>query len=494
MRRRVVGIALTLALAACVAPPVRGDPFDPWSAAAADTTVITDPTPLFDANELKALRDIAAGTWNLLSGPQLNPATHLLRNSVRLAGKPGPTVELAPPSPNEEYTNPALIGNWLTSIVAAEDIGLITHEQALAHASATLDQIRKLATYKGFFFRWYDTETGKPLESPQGKPIKDGYVSTVDNGWLAQGLLTASDAFPTLDFKSFADAMQWDFLYHKSDNVLYNGYQVGGSYSNSTYTNLYSGPRIADYMAIGSGKVPGSLWWGLARTPPKERRQRQVPQGRDMTYTDPQDNKSYTVYEGHYTFNRIKFVPTFNGSLYQALAPALVIPEQTMAAKSLGLNNRNTALCHGAYGSYSAHSPTWGWVPATTPPDGRYTNYGAPDLGIDHGPISADVTAPYAAFRALPVIPRQAFTNITNLVTSYPNLRNQYGFLDSVSIPTGRISTRFMAISQTAILMAIANTLTHNKLQAHFGATSYAQAIAPYLDMERFTIVGLADP
>lgn len=490
--KRAVGLVLTLLLAACIASPVRGEPVDPWAADAADNTLVTDPTPMFSADELKSLRDIAAGTWNLLSGPQLNPATNLLRNSVRLTGKPGPVVRLAPPSPAEEYTNPALIGNWLTAIVAAEDIGLVSHEQALAQASATLDQVRKLATYRGFFFRWYDTQTGQALQSPQGQPVENGYVSTVDNGWLAQGLLTASHAFPTLDFESLADAMQWDFLYHKSDNVLYNGYQVGGTYSDSTYQNLYSGPRIADYVAIGSGRVPGKLWWGLARTPPKERRQRQVPQGRDMTYTDPQDNQRYTVFEGHYVFNRIKFVPTFTGSLYQALAPALVVPEQTMAPRSMGLNNRNTALAHGAYGSYSAHSPTWGWVPATTPPDGRYTNYGAPDLGIDHGPISADVTAPYAAFLALPVIPRHAYANISTLTSSYPDLRNQYGFLDSVTISSGKISTRFMAISQTAILMAVANTLTHNKLQSHFGATSYARAIAPYLDMEKFTIQGLA--
>ncbi|MCE7002074.1 hypothetical protein LWC34_04425 [Kibdelosporangium philippinense] len=32
------------------------------------------------------------------------------------------------------------------------------------------------------------------------------------------------------------------------------------------------------------------------------------------------------------------------------------------------------------------------------------------------------------------------------------------------------------------------------KLQSHFGATSYARVIAPYLDMERLSVQGLADP
>jgi hypothetical protein len=107
-------------------------------------------------------------------------------------------------------------------------------------------------------------------------------------------------------------------------DVLYNGYQVGGGYSDSTYRNLYSGPRIADYLAIGRGPPAAT-----------------GPGRRFGVYTDPQNHNSFT------------------GSLYQALAPALVVPEHSMAPDSLGLNNRNTALAHGAYGAFGAHSPTW---------------------------------------------------------------------------------------------------------------------------------------
>jgi hypothetical protein len=491
--KKALTLLLAVILVACTSTPTHGAPVDPWAAAATDNTLVTDPTPMLSAEEITFLRDVGRDTWNLLSGAQLNQTTSLLRSSVNLAGKPGPTVELAPPTQEEEYTNPALVGNWLTSIVAARDLGLLSDADALNAAAKTLDRLRRMAKYKGFFFRWYDTETGAAIASPKGEPVTDGYVSTVDNGWLAQGMLTASAAFPSLDFRGLADAMEWDFLYNKKDNVLYNGYQVGKDYSTASYMNLYSGPRIADYMAIGSEKVPGALWWGLARTPPKERRQRQVPQGRDMKYKDPQNNQTYTVFEGHYVYDRIKFVPTFGGSLYQALAPALVMPEQTMAPDSLGLNNRNTALAHGAYGDFGAKSPVWGWVPATTPPDGRYTNYGAPDLAIDHGEISSDVAAPYAAFLALPIIPRQSVDNLDKIVQKFPTIRNQYGFLDSVRTGNKQISRRFMAISQTAILMAIDNAVNHNKLQAYLGGTSYAKAVEPYLAMEHFTIQGLEE-
>jgi hypothetical protein len=68
-----------------------------------------------------------------------------------------------------------------------------------------------------------------------------------------------------------------------------------------------------------------------------------------------------------------------------------------------------------------------------------------------------------------------------------------YGFLDSVRPDTRQVARRFMAISQTAVLMAIDNAVNHNKLQTYFGRTSYAKAIEPYPTMEHFTIQGPAE-
>lgn len=494
--RMVMVFCVVLALVTgCTATVVRGrarvvrlptgTTADPWSTAAGTDTLVTDPTASLSASQLTFLRQVADRTWRFLSGPDQSPATHLLRDSVQSAA----------PMAAQEYTNPALIGNWLAAIAAAKDLGVAPADQAQSTAAAVLAQLRRLGTYQGFFFRWYNSETGVATVSPQGAPITggEGYVSTVDNGWLAQGMLTAARAFPALaaGFDALLGAMRWQLLYDKADNVLYNGYQVGGGYSTSTYQNAYSGPRIANYMAIGSGQVPGALWWGPARTPPAGRRQRQTPQGAAQTYTDPQNHRPYTLFEGHYTYDRIKFVPTFDGSIYQALAPNLVVPEQTLAPGSLGLNDRNTALAQGAYGALGARTPAWGWAPATSP-TGRYTNYGVPDLGSQTGTVPHDMAVPYAAFLALPVLPTQAYTDIQQLITSYPGIYTQYGFLDSAAITGGAVATRFMAISQTAILMAIDDAVDHDQLQTYVGGSSYAQALAPYLAMERYSIEGLA--
>ncbi|HEY2696827.1 MAG TPA: glucoamylase family protein [Pseudonocardiaceae bacterium] len=466
---------------------------DPWSQAAAGNALITDPTTQLSAAELTFLHQVANRTWNFLSGPDLDPGTSLPMDSVAVSGQSGSTVNLNQTTAATAYTNPTLIGNYLTSIVAAKDIGVATAAQAQTAAQAELTELTKLATYQGFLFRWYDTRTGQAIDGPRGNPVTNGYVSTVDNGWYAQGLLVARQAFPPLaaGFNKLLTAMQWQFLYDSKDNVLYNGYQMGKGYSNSTYDNAYSGPRIADYLAIGSGKVPGALWWGLSRTPPADHNQRQVPQGNQVSYTDPQDHKKYAVYEGHYVYDHIKFVPTFNGSMYQALAPELVVPEQTMAPNSLGLNDRNTALAQGAYGSYGAKSTVWGWAPATSP-QGRYVNYGAPDLGTDTGAISDEVVSPYAEFLALPVIPTQADANIGALRTNFPKSYTQYGFLDSIDTKTGQIANRFMAISQLAILMAIDDAVDHDQLQTYLAGGPEGKVLNQYLGIEQYSIQGLA--
>jgi hypothetical protein len=473
--------------------PTPTDSLGSWASGASGDALTTDPTSQLTSSQLAFLRQVAARTWSFLSGPDLDPGTHLPLDSVPLAGQPSAEAALQPMASAREYTNPSLIGTYLSAIVAARDLGLASADQAEADAAAVLAEIQRMPKYQGFLFRWYSTRNGTAISTPQGEQDPAGYVSTVDNGWLAQGLLVAQGAFPQLapQFGALLSGMQWQLLYDRADNALYNGYQVGGDYSKSTYLNAYSGPRIAEYMAIGSGKVPGALWWGLDRTPPAGHRQRQTPQGRTESYADPQTHQNYSVFEGHYVYDHIKFVPTFDGSLYQALAPDLVFPEQTLAPAGVGLNDRNTALAQGAYAAATG-SPVWGWAPATSPgATMKYTNYGAPVLASDQGTVSAAAVTPYAAFMALPVIPGQAYADISRLVADYPALYTRYGFLDSVEPGDGQVAARYMTVSQLTILMSVDDAVDHDQLQSYTADSSYVRALAPYFGLEKYSIQGL---
>jgi len=105
--------------------------------------------------------------------------------------------------------------------------------------------------------------------------------------------------------------------------------------------------------------------------------------------------------------------------------------------------------------------------------------------------VPDDVIAPSAALLAVPIIPEQAFDNISQLITRYPMIYNQYGLLDAVEASTGELAPRFTAISQAAIMMAVDNAVNQDRLQGYFAASP---SLFPYLSMERYSIHGLVGP
>jgi hypothetical protein len=444
-----------------------------------------DPTPQLAPGQQQTLRQVAARTWAFLSGPDLDPVTHLPLNNVPLAGSSAPV-----------FTSPTEIGLYLSSIVAARDLGLATPAQALTDASQVLSTIERLQKYQGFPLRWYSTASAEAITGPRGGPVVGGgVVSTVDDSWFAQGVAVAEQAFPQLTsaFGQILGAMNYSLLYDAGKGVLYDSYSSSTGPSAATYNLAYGGPRIADYMAMGSRTVPGALWWALNRTPPTRSSQRQVPQGRTATYADPQSGRAYSVFEGHYAFGGLQFVPTFGGSMFEALAPDLVIPEQTYGPRSMGLNDRNTVLAQIHWARTALGYPVWGLAPATTParPTG-YAQYGAPGLATNPKLIPDNAVAPYASFLALGVLPAEAYQNIATLISLYPSIYGQYGFLDSVDPSTHRVAQRYMEVSQAVILMALDNALDHDKLQTYLAGSSVGAVIGPYLSTEQFSITAAA--
>ena len=275
---------------------------------AATPTLVTDPSVRLDAAQIALLRQVASRTWAFLSGPDLDPVTHLSRKNVRLSGQPSPSVGTAPPGAGEDFTSPTEIGLYLTSIVAARDLGLMSAAQAEGDAAAQLAELQRLQTADEFLLRWYSTSTGQAIQTPTGVPATTEVLSSVDDSWMAQGLLVASRAFPSLPgFASLLSAMQYPIFYDQAKNAMYNTYTVGLGPSTATYNLAYGGPRIGDYIAIGSGAVPGQLWYGLQRTPASSTGQRQAPEGVETTYVNPQDRQqSFDVFEGSYVYDQIR--------------------------------------------------------------------------------------------------------------------------------------------------------------------------------------------
>jgi len=79
-----------------------------------------------------------------------------------------------------ERTSPTNIGLWLTSALAAADLGYLGIDQLAERLEHTMETLGKLERYEGHLLNWYDTRTLQPL-APR-------YVSTVDSGNLLASL------------------------------------------------------------------------------------------------------------------------------------------------------------------------------------------------------------------------------------------------------------------------------------------------------------------
>jgi hypothetical protein len=429
---------------------------------------------------------------------------------------------------------------YLWAVVAAHDLGLIDGRQADSMVKATLDEVVKLQRYDGFLYQWYDTTNGNVLLNPgqgdcpeaSGTTDNCSFVSAVDNGWYASGLVEVRQALPELraladrlidpmNFGIFYDNRPQDPACNTNPAVAGNqptGQQYGGYYVGvgpAAYHNgaLYSDPRISMYMGMGLHQMPGDVWWRTWRTLPPKRCttdpdfswQGQWPTpGYWQTYTDPQSGKRFDVWEGHYTYpgTSLTFVPTFGGGMFEGLMANLVVPETTWGTHSFGLADERWAQVQIKYATQVLHYPVWGMSPSSTADDtGNYGGFGVE--GLAFGLTSPNTTglaqcttcasettvSPHASAIALPVLPQQAYANLQTLRSRYPSVySSDGGFYDAVNPTTGSVGHRRLVLDQSMIMAALDNALNNDALQRYFAEDPLAWAARLYLSSEHMSI------
>jgi putative glucoamylase/uncharacterized protein DUF3131 len=476
------------------------------------------------ADQRSVLAGIASDTWAFFAA-DIDPATHL------------PMDNLGPGTTSGAYTSAADIGVYLWSVISAHDLGLISRAQADSLITATLTTVKGLQRYDGFLYQWYDTTNGDTLLNPgagdcpaQAAPTEDNcyFVSAVDNGWYASGLIVVRQALPEIAplVDSLIAPMNFGIFYDSRPETACNtnpavtgnqptGQMYGGYYVDqgpAGYHNgaLYSDPRIAIYIGMGLHQMPGNVWWRTWRTLPPQQCttdpdfswQGQWPvAGYWQTYTDPQSGEKFNVWEGHYTYpdTTLTYVPTWAGGMFEALMPNEVVPETTWGPQSFGLNDLRNAQVQIMYDTQVLHDPVWGMSPSSTADDtGDYAAYGVEGLDFPTGDqLSQDVTpgatesvvTPYASFLALSVLPEQAYANIEKLRQLYPGIYStDGGFYDAVNPTTGSIGQRRLVLDQSMIMAAVDNALNNNAIQRYFAKDPTSWAAKTYLSMETLSI------
>jgi len=374
----------------------------------------------------------------------------------------------------KKFTSPTNIGMYMMSTISAEEVGLISREEAVTKIEKTLDSLEDMKKWNGLFYNWYNTDDGS-LMTDWGQ-----FISTVDNGWLSAGLIVVGQAYPELydQTNSIVDNMDYSTLYTPEVGQMRGGYDVEAeSLTAHHYGAFYTEPRVASYISIGKEDVPEEHWWKMYRTMPESWDwQAQTPEG----YTETYDGVD--VFEGHYSYKGEKYVPSWGGSMFEALMPQLVLKEKELGKDALGLNNQRHVDIQIQYAKEKGYA-AWGMSPAATPDN--YSEFAATPLGMD-GYKSDGTVTPHATFLALEYAPMEALENIQTLKRF--DTYDKYGFLDSVNVETGEVTQAYLALDQGMTMVSIANYLKDGVIRDYFHQDKIGESPEDLLIKEEFSI------
>jgi hypothetical protein len=361
----------------------------------------------------------------------------------RESGLPVDNVRLAPDSVAAadarigDFTNVTNVGLHLMAIAAAHDLGLLPRDAALARVARVLDTLERLESHRGFFFNYYDTTS---LER------SSDFVSFVDSAWLGAGLLLARSAFPELEPRCTRLVERGDYalFYDPVEQRMSHGMWASlGVPSEYHYGVAYTEARLGSLLAVAKGDVPEEHWRQLAR----------------RFAALASDGGALRRWRG------IAFLPSWGGSMFEALMPVLVVDEPRLAAQTLGRNDEAHAVIQRRYAEEELRYAVWGMSPSATPGHDGYGEYGAPPLGLRG--YSAAAVAPYAAGLALAVSP-EAATGDLGALACMPGVYGDYGPYDAVDPRTGEVATAYLALDQSMLFLALANHLDAGCVRRRF--------------------------
>jgi hypothetical protein len=466
--------------------------------------------PAASASDRETLHGYAERTWASFEA-MTDPASGLPADSLDSDG--GRSVQ----------TSTTNIGAYMWSAVAAQRLGILSRAELVARLSRTIGTLERMERYgdTGQYYNWYDHRTGAKLTAwpPHPQDQFHPILSSVDNAWLAVGLKVVARSVPQLERRARAlyDAMNFGFYYVPEQNrVLFHFRPDDPAASPCCYDTVVSESRIIDYIGIGRGQLPPKEYYGRWRTFPDTcdySFQETKPVGEWRRYL------GVDVFEGAYRYHGIQLVPSWGGSMFEALMPALFVPEEDWAPGSWGANLPLTVQAQVFHGMKEAGYGYWGFSPANKP-EGDYGAWGVDGAGmdpngmpsnedatlVDHGfagcpdrPAAPDpppsaytngVVTPHAAFLALRYAPEATIANLGRLARDFPGLYGKWGFRDSVNVQTKRVSGAYLALDQGMIMAALGNALGDDVLRRAFADPGLERGLRPVIGIERFNATG----
>jgi hypothetical protein len=527
MRARRVLIASVAAAATAVgltAAPTNGSAVDD----AHDATTTSDTTaPAVSDHRAKpgkgTLKRYGADTWRSFEAM-----------TFARTGLPADNIagDLDPAS-RSRFTSPTNIGAYLWSTVAARDIGLISGREAHRRMAQTLATVATLERHphSGMFYNWYDPLTLEKLRIwPENGNTVYPFLSSVDNGWLATGLLLTARADRSLARQADAirTGMDFGFYYNEAENVggqirggfwdeeppgcfVLDNYRGRGPdvyYTCHHYGAFNTEPRMASYLGIASGQIPAKHYFGTFRT---------FPPTCDWSWTETKpvgvwrEYLGVPVFEGALPYRGMHIVPTWGGSMFEALMVPLFVPEETWGQRSWGRTHPLYVRGQIEHGLSEADYGYWGFSPSNNPAGG-YREYGVDQLGLDGPGYTSDqerttvdqpyegcragspapttygdgVVTPHASFLAMRYAPHAAMRNLKAIAKDF-DAYGPGGFYDSVAVRSGQVSQRYLSLDQGMVMAAVGNALADDDMRRYVSRGDMRDTLRPLMRMEVFS-------
>ncbi|SCL19712.1 hypothetical protein GA0074692_0686 [Micromonospora pallida] len=483
--------------------------------------------PLADADRRLLLR-YAADTWRSMTA-MVDPGTGLVADNIE--------ADLAAAT-RSRYTSPTNVGCLIWSAISARELGVISRGEARRYIRTALDTLSRLERhpYSGMFYNWYDPADGRLLRSwpIDGSPVYP-FLSSVDNAWLAAALMVVGNDDPALAASAGRILAEMDFGFYYDANARgadfgaglmrggfwperppnggvednYRGRGPNVWYTGHHYGTLHSETRIISYVAIALGQVPREHYFAMWRT---------FEPNCDWSWQEMKPVGEYVehlgirVFEGAYRHRGRQYVPTWGGSMFEALMPDLLVPEARWAPDSWGRNHPVFVRGQIDHGLHEAGYGHWGFSPSSNPAGG-YREYGVDPMGLDTDGYTSDqertrvnlgfdgcrpadplptsygdgVVTPHAVFLALPYAPDEAVDQLARLRADF-DCYGPGGFHDAVAVRSGTVAHRHLALDQGMVLGALGNLLAGDTLRRRFATGRTAERLRPLLGIEEFAV------
>ncbi|MBK8650584.1 MAG: hypothetical protein IPN23_02525 [Elusimicrobia bacterium] len=269
------------------------------------------------------------------------------------------------------------------------------------------------------------------------------HSSAVAESGLRAVMEFAEDTIAGMDFR---------FLFDPSKKMFSIGYlPAEGKLDPSLYDLLASEARLASFVAIAKGDVPGTHWFRLAR--------------------------GFAPVDGGLA------LLSWSGSMFEYLMPSLVMREPSGSV--IGQSNRRVIRRQIQY----AREKKVPWGMSESAFNARdfertyqYSSFGVPDLGLKRGLDKNIVIAPYATALAAIFEPVKAAQNFRRLCTL--GAEGLYGFYEALDFTPSRLPENervalvraYMAHHQGMSLVSFSNVLQQGRMQRRFHSEPAVQA------------------